>query len=115
MRMTTVLSNHELQGSLGRLAEKLAALRASDALPRAITSRRRRARRPGWVRDAIVRVLADHGGPMRTTHIHTAVEALLGEPVSADSVSWVLSSNVRGPAPLFVRVARGRYILARAA
>lgn len=115
MRTTTVISNHELQGSLGRLAEKLARLRASEVPPRAITSRRRRARRPGWVRDVVVRVLADHGGPMRAAHVHTAVEALLGEPVSSDSVSWVLSSDVRGPSPLFVRVARGRYSLARAA
>ena len=115
VRTTTVISNHELQGSLGRLAEKLARLRTSDAPPRAITSQRHRARRPGWVQDAVVRVLADHEGPMRPTQVHAAVEALLGESVSPDSVSWALASDVRCPAPRFVRVARGRYVLARAA
>jgi len=115
VRATTVLSNQEVQSSLSHLARKLARLRASDAPPRAITSRRRRARRPGWVREAVVRVLADHDGAMRAAHVHVAVEALLGEPVSSDSVSWVLSSDVRGPAPRFVRVTRGRYVLASAA
>jgi hypothetical protein len=112
MRATTVLSNQEVQSSLSHLARKLACLRDSDAPPRTITSRRRRARRPGWVHDAVVRVLADHQGPMRVAHVHAAVEALLGEPVSSDSVSWALAADVRGPAPSFVRVARGRYVLA---
>ena len=111
MQATQVLSNQEVQSSLSHLAKKLARLRASDVPPRAIASRRRRARRPGWVRDAVVRVLADHGGPMRATNVHVAVEALLGESVSSDSVGWVLASDVRGPAPLFVRVARGRYMV----
>lgn len=115
VQATTVLSNQEVQSSLSHLARKLARLRASDAPPRAITSRRRRVRRPGWVRDAVVHVLADQGEPMRFTDVHAAVEALLGEPVSSDSVGWVLSSDVRGPAPRFVRVARGRYVLASAA
>ena len=115
MRATTVLSNQEVQSSLSHLVRRLARLRASDAPPRAITSRRLRTRRPGWVRDAVVRVLADHGGPMRVVHIHAAIETLLAEPVSLDSVSWVLSSDVRGPAPLFSRVAPGRYVLASAA
>lgn len=112
MQATTVLSNQEVQWSLSHLARKLARLRASDALPRPITSQRRRARRPGWVQDAVVRVLADHEGPMRPTQVHAAVEALLGESVSPDSVSWALASDVRGPAPRFVRVGRGRYVLA---
>jgi hypothetical protein len=114
VQATTVLSNQEVQSSLSHLARKLARLRASDAPPRAIMSPRRRARRPGWVRDAVVRVLADHGEPMRFTDVHVAVEALLGEPVSLDSVGWVLSSDVRDPAPRFVRVARGLYVLANA-
>jgi hypothetical protein len=109
------LADQEARASLDRLAKKLARLRASGAPPRAIESRRKRARRPGWVHDAVVRVLADHGGPMRATQVHAAVEALLGEPVSADSVSWALAADVRGPAPTLVRVARGRYILADAA
>jgi len=106
------LADQEARASLDRLAEKLARLRASDAPPRAIVSRRRRARRPGWVHDAVVQVLADHEGPMRVRHVHAAVQALLGEPVSPDSVSWALASDVRGPVPSFVRASRGRYVLA---
>lgn len=105
------LSAREARFGLSRLAKKLAALRASDAPPRTIRSRRRRSRRPGWVLDAVCRVLADQAGPMRPVSVHAAVEAMVGETVSKDSVSWVLSSHSVGPAPLFVRVARGRYAL----
>lgn len=70
------------------------------------------ARRPGWVRDAVVQALADHGGPMRVADIHAAVKALVGEDVSPNSVSWALAADVGRPAPSFVRVARGRYALA---
>ncbi len=107
-----VLGRPEVQWRLSGLAKKLAALRASDGLARIVKPQRKRARRPGWVRDAVVRVLDDHGGPMRVTQIHEAIETLLGEPVSIDSVSWVLAWDVRGPSPAFVRVARGRYVLA---
>jgi len=62
-----------------------------------------------------VRVLADQEGPMRPMQVHAAVEALLGESVSPDSVSWALASDVRGPAPRFVWVGRGRHVSASAA
>lgn len=112
MQATTVLSNHELQGSLGRLVEKLAAVRASDAPPRVVASRRRRPWRPGWVLDAVLRVMADREGPMRVAQIHAAIEALFGEVVSKSSVNWCLSAGVGGRASPFVRVARGRYVTA---
>lgn len=106
------LSPPETRSRLEQLAKKLAALRASDAQPRPIKSRRRRSRRPGWVLDAVCRVLADQAtGPMRPVSVHAAVEALIGEKVSKDSVCWLLSSHSAGPSPLFVRVARGRYTL----
>ncbi len=109
------LSAQETRWRLGRLAEKLVALRASGAQTRAIRNQRRRARRPGWVLDSVCQVLADQAtGPMRATSVHAAVEALVGETVSKGSVSWVLSSHSAGPCPLFVRVARGRYMLAGA-
>ncbi len=111
MQATQVLSNQEVQSSLGYLAKKLARLRASDAPSRAITSRRRRARRPGWVLDAIVQVLADRAGSMRLGDIHAAMERQLGQSVSMESVSWCLRMGVRGLDPPFVRVARGRYAL----
>ncbi|HEX3392502.1 MAG TPA: hypothetical protein VHS55_08055 [Solirubrobacteraceae bacterium] len=49
---------------------------------------------------------------MQATSSHAAVEASLGEQVSGNSVSWVLASHSAGSPPLFVRVARGRYVLA---
>jgi hypothetical protein len=110
--LLAALAAQEARSGLSRLAKKLADLRASDAPPRAITSRRQRPRRPGWVLDAVREVMADQVGPMRVTRVHAAVEALLGEKVSGDSVSWVLASHARGASPLFVRVARGRYVLA---
>ncbi|HUN78709.1 MAG TPA: hypothetical protein VMU32_07320 [Solirubrobacteraceae bacterium] len=64
------------------MAEKLADLRTSDAQPRAIVSRRQRFRRPGWVLDAVHKVMADQPGPMRVAQVHAAVEALLGEAPS---------------------------------
>jgi hypothetical protein len=55
--------------------------------------------------------MADQAGPMRVAQVHAAVEALLGEAVSKDSVSWCLSTGVRRQERLFVRVARGRYVV----
>jgi len=98
---------------LSYVVKRLKRLRASDAQPRAIKSQRKRDRRPGWVMDAVVRVLADEGGPMRSTHVHAAVERLLGLTVSRDSVSWCLSSGVRGKEPRFERVSLGCYRLIR--
>ncbi len=59
--LLAALAAQEAQAGLSRVAEKLAGLRASDAQPRAITSRRLRPRRPGWVLDAVREVMADHG------------------------------------------------------
>jgi hypothetical protein len=58
--------------------------------------------------------MTEQAGPMRVAQVYAAVEALLGEQVSGDSVSWVLASHSAGPSPLFVNVARGRYVLADA-
>jgi len=113
-KLLAALAAEETRSGLSRLAKKLAGLRACDARPRAITSRRLRPRRPGWVLDVVRAVMADQVGPMRVAHVHAAVEASLGESVSANSVSWVLASHSAGPSPLFVRVARGRYVLASA-
>jgi hypothetical protein len=80
MEVVGALSNHELRGQLLRLAKKLAVVRAGCAVCER-RSCRRRSHRPGWVLKAIVQVLTDRGEPMRAKDIHTAVEALLGEPV----------------------------------
>jgi hypothetical protein len=70
-----------------------------------------RHRRPGWIVDAIVQVLADRREPMQAREVHAAVEALLGEPVLWGSVKSSLATHVSGSTPRFVRVARGRYKL----
>jgi hypothetical protein len=75
-------------------------------------SRRQRPRRPGWVLEAIVRVLNDRDQPVDVKDIHAAVEALVGESAPPSSVKGGLAKNVAGSSARFVRVARGRYILA---
>jgi hypothetical protein len=111
--LLAALAAQEARSGLSYLAKKLAGLRASDAQPRAIMSRRQRPRRPGWVLDAVREVMADQAGPMRVAQVHAAVEALLGEAVSKDSVSWCLSAGAQRKERLFLRIARGRYVLAR--
>jgi hypothetical protein len=112
MELVGVLSNRDLQGSLGRLAKKMAALRASGKPRRPAVACRQRPRRPGWVLKAVVRVLADREEPMRAKDIHAAVEALLGEPVAWSSIKGALADHASGSSRLFVRIARGRYVLA---
>ena len=46
---------------------------------------------------------------MQARDVHAQVETLLGEPVRWASVKATLAGNLKGPAPRFVRVARGRY------
>jgi Recombinase/Recombinase zinc beta ribbon domain len=111
MDLIGVLSNHDLQGSLGRLTKKLTALRASGETRRQPVACRQRPRRAGWVLKAVVQALGDRAEPMQAKEIHAAVEALLGEPVRWGSVKNALASNVEGPSPRFVRLSRGRYRL----
>jgi hypothetical protein len=106
-------SNQDLQGSLRRLAKKLAALRASGESGRRPRTCRQRPRRPGWVLKAVVQVLAGQNEPMQAKDIHAAIEASLGEPVAWSSVKGALAGNVLGSSPRLVRLARGRYALAR--
>jgi hypothetical protein len=108
-----IYSNQDLRGSLSRLTKKLAAVQANGGPRRQPVSRRHRPRRPGWVLEAIVQVLTDRGASMQVKDIHAAVEALVGEPVPPPSVEGGLAKNVAGSSARFVRVARGRYILAR--
>ncbi len=65
----------------------------------------------GWVLQAIEQVLAAHGEAMQAKAVHGAVEQLLGRSVSWSSIKGALADHVSGPAPRFVRVARGRYKL----
>jgi hypothetical protein len=110
--VTTVLASAD-RSRLSYVVKRLKGLRASDAPPRAIRSQRQRKRRPGWVTDVVVRVLIERDKPMRATHVHAAVETLLGHSVSKDSVDSCLSKGVRGKAPRFERVSSGYYRLTR--
>jgi hypothetical protein len=111
-RLVSVLAAEEVTSSLTSLTEKLAAVRTCNRSRRLPTSRRQRSRRPGWVLTAVMRVLADRGEPMRAKDVHVTVEALVGEPVAWSSVKGALASNALGASPRFVRIARGRYVLA---
>lgn len=68
----------------------------------------------GVVQAAVVKVLAAADRPMRMAEVRTAVDALLGRPVSKDSINWCLSTGARGKEPRFERVGRGCYRLRRA-
>ena len=48
---------------------------------------------------------------MRISEIHTAVEQLLGEPISYSSVKEALSAHTRGRGQRFRRTCRGCYEL----
>lgn len=108
-----VLADPEIRGRLQRLVAKLSAIRERGDAKRQRTPQRVRPRRPGWMQTAVLAVLAERGAPMHVGEIHTAVEALVGEPVSKSSVNGVLSGNARVGSSV-VRVAKGRYVLASA-
>jgi hypothetical protein len=111
-QLVAALAAQDAGSGLAHLAKKLAQLRASGGQPRASLSRRQRPHRPGWVVDAVTQVLADRAEPMRAKDIHAAVEALLGETVCWGSVKNALAHNISGPNRRFVRIGRGRYVLA---
>ena len=65
----------------------------------------------GVVQRAVVRVLGDADGPMRTGEVRAGVERLLGHPVAKESVSWSLRTGSRGGTPRFECVAYATYRL----
>ena len=65
--------------------------------------------RQGRIIDAVSQVLSEEDNPMQARDVHAHVEMLLDEPVRWASVKATLAGNLKGPAPRFVRVARGRY------
>ena len=68
--------------------------------------------RLGDVRDAMIAVLAEAGGPLRTAVIYERVVARLGEPAPTYMhVKDFLSHRSRGDKQLFVREGYGRYRL----
>jgi hypothetical protein len=109
--VTKVLASAD-RSRMSYVAKRLKRLRASDAQPRAIKRQRQRDRRPGWITEVVVRALIEGGKPMRATHVHAAVERLLGHSVSKDSVDSCLSKGASGKEPRFERVSLGCYRLA---
>jgi hypothetical protein len=65
------------------------------------------------VQRAVIEALVEADRPMGVREARTAVERLLGHPVSRDSVSSCLSTGARAARLRFERVAPGRYELAR--
>lgn len=69
------------------------------------------ARRQGFVRDTIIRVLAATSEPMRPGEVHTAAELLVDAPLAWSTVKNCLAAHATGSAPRFERIARGLYRL----
>ncbi len=57
-------------------------------------------------------VLSESVEPMRMKDIHVRVEELIGCPVSRSAVKNWLANHVQGDHALFVRLGRGRYVVA---
>ena len=111
MELVEALSNPETQDRLVRLSEKLAKIAASGAAPRSSVRTDRRLR-GGLVPEAIMRVLSESVEPMRMKDIHAEVEQLLDRSVTRSAVKNWLANHVQGDHVLFVRLGRGRYLVA---
>lgn len=110
MGLVGTLSNQGTQERLLRVTERLQRSGSSGAIDPTLRRERLR-RRAGSISEAIVTVLASSDGELRVRDIHSAVEALIGESVSASSVKDCLATKARGELCLFERVGRGRYRL----
>jgi hypothetical protein len=102
-------SNAEALDRVRRLLPKLEKLAATGGPKRSPAPVRRR--ELATVLTTVTRVLRDANGPMQASAIHASVEALWGEPVPWSSVKNCLASNAH-PGGRFIRIARGRYVLA---
>jgi hypothetical protein len=67
----------------------------------------------GVVKRAILEVLTATDHSMKVADVLAAVERLLGQTVSKNSVEWCLSTGSRGSRPQFERISRGCYRLVR--
>jgi hypothetical protein len=66
----------------------------------------------GVVQRTVIRALAAVGCAIDVGEAHAAVEALLGHPVSRESITSCLSTGAAADQSRFERVERGRYRLA---
>jgi hypothetical protein len=96
---------------MGRLGQKLEQIAASNARPRS-SARSDRRLQSGLVPKAIMQVLSESVEPMRMMDIHAEIERTLDRPVSRSAVKNWLARHTGGEKALFVRLRRGRYILA---
>jgi hypothetical protein len=110
--LLVALGSRDARSGLSHLAKKLAELRVDGGHARTPVRRKPRSHRHGWVLQAVIQVLTDRGEPMRAKEIHAAVEASLGQSVAWSSIKGALATNASGSSRRFVRVARGRYVLA---
>jgi hypothetical protein len=66
----------------------------------------------GVVQRAVVQVLTEANGPLRTGEVQAGVERLLRRPVAKESVSWSLRTGSCGEDSRFERVGYATYRLA---
>jgi hypothetical protein len=111
VELVEALSDSELQDRLGRLATKLEQVAASDARPRSSARSDLRVR-SGLVPKAITQVLGESVEPMRIKDIHVEVERVFDRSVSRSAVKNWLAGHTGGMKALFVRIERGRYVMA---
>jgi hypothetical protein len=110
MELLGCYSNHDIQGRLRRLSEKLERLATGHVAPRP-SARVDRRLRCGLVPTAIEQIRRETAGPMRARDIHAEVELLLGRSVPGSSVKNWLAKHAGGEKPRLIRLDRGRYRL----
>jgi hypothetical protein len=100
---------------LSKLSSRLQAVlespAPSSALNKPASPARARRLGNGVLQRAVVGVLTEAREPMHLAAIHTAVEHLIGQRVSRESVSWCLRMDVKGERRHFERVSYGVYRL----
>ena len=108
MELDGALSNPIASDKRLRMA-RLAAAKSDISIrePAPDQVQRRLPRRQGPVLATVTGVLGLASTPMRVSEIHTAVEQLLGEPISYSSVKEALSAHTRGRDQRFRRTRRG--------
>jgi len=109
MAFVAAVSNPEVTDRLERLSKKLKQIAASKAPARPTPERPKR--RCGDISAAITQVLAEAEAPMRPIAVHEAVERRLQATVSLGTVKDCMARHAR-PNGRFVRIARGRYVIA---
>jgi hypothetical protein len=98
------LLNRHLLANAHRLA------RALVVRPRPQTlSRSQIRRRAGAIQAAVIRALAEAGGPLRAYEIHAAAEELAGTRLSWNTVKDCLHTNAGRPDSPIERVGHGLY------